>query len=43
MVAFIRRGGQTLITTTDLRYFSEEELGGARIVDLGDLSGGCDG
>ena len=32
---FTRRGGQTVITTTDLRYFSPEELEQARVVDLG--------
>jgi DNA replication and repair protein RecF len=34
LVAFVRLGGQTLITTTDLRYFCEEELRGAHVVDL---------
>ena len=28
LVAVVRRGGQVLVTTTDLRYFSEEELSG---------------
>ena len=41
LVAFTRRGGQTLITTTDLRYFSSEELGQAHVVDLGPGSGDC--
>jgi DNA replication and repair protein RecF len=41
LVAFTRRGGQTVITTTDLRYFSQEELGQARVVDLGPASGDC--
>jgi DNA replication and repair protein RecF len=35
LVAFTRRGGQTVVTATDLRYFSEEELERAAIVDLG--------
>jgi DNA replication and repair protein RecF len=35
LIAFTRRGGQTVITTTDLRYFSPEELEQARVVDLG--------
>ena len=41
LVAFTRRGGQTMITTTDLRYFSEEELREAHIVDLGPAESGC--
>jgi DNA replication and repair protein RecF len=41
LVAFTRRGGQTVITTTDLRYFSSEELGQARVVDLGPGSDEC--
>jgi DNA replication and repair protein RecF len=45
LVAFTRRGGQTLITTTDLRYFAPEELEQARVVDLGpaetDTAGGA--
>ncbi len=39
LVAFTRRGGQTVVTTTDLRYFSAEELEGATIVDLGSHGG----
>ncbi len=35
LIAFTRRGGQTVITTTDLRYFSPEELEQARVIDLG--------
>jgi DNA replication and repair protein RecF len=35
LVAFTRRGGQTVITTTDVRYFSPEELQLARVSDLG--------
>jgi DNA replication and repair protein RecF len=35
LVAFVRAGGQTVITTTDLRYFSSEELRGAHVLDLG--------
>jgi DNA replication and repair protein RecF len=34
LIAFTRRGGQTVVTTTDLRYFSEHELEQATIVDL---------
>jgi DNA replication and repair protein RecF len=39
LVAFTRRGGQTVITTTDLRYFSQEELETVRVVDLGPCNG----
>jgi DNA replication and repair protein RecF len=35
LVAFIRRGGQTIVTTTDLRYFSDEEVEDAHVVDVG--------
>lgn len=35
LIAFVRGGGQTVITTTDLRYFSAEELSEARVVELG--------
>jgi len=35
LITLARRGGQTLVTTTDLRYFSEEELDRAHVVDLG--------
>ncbi len=41
LVAFTRRGGQTLVTTTDLRYFSDEELERSRVVDLGPAPAGC--
>jgi DNA replication and repair protein RecF len=34
LVALVRRGGQTVITTTDLRYFSPEELREAAVVEL---------
>ncbi len=34
LVALVRRGGQTVITTTDLRYFSSEELKEAVVVEL---------
>jgi DNA replication and repair protein RecF len=34
LVSVVRRGGQVMITTTDLRYFSEEELEGAAVVEL---------
>ena len=43
LVAFTRRGGQTLITTTDLRYFSEDEIQEARVVDLGPAPPECEG
>jgi hypothetical protein len=33
-VALVQRGGQTVITTTDLRYFSPEELHEAAVVEL---------
>jgi recombinational DNA repair ATPase RecF len=39
LVAFTRRGGQTVITTTDLRYFLPEELEQARVVDLDECEG----
>jgi len=35
LIAFTRRGGQTVVTTTDLRFFSPEELELARVIDLG--------
>ncbi|MFH0915698.1 MAG: DNA replication and repair protein RecF, partial [bacterium] len=34
LVGLVQRGGQTVITTTDLRYFSPEELQGAAVVEL---------
>ena len=34
LVGLLRQGGQTVVTTTDLRYFSEAELADAHIVDL---------
>lgn len=34
LVRVIDRGGQAVVTTTDLRYFSTEELGGATVVEL---------
>lgn len=34
LVALVQRGGQAVITTTDLRYFSPEELHGAAVVEL---------
>jgi DNA replication and repair protein RecF len=34
LVALVRRGGQAVITTTDLRYFSTEELAESTIVEL---------
>ena len=43
LVALARRGGQTVITTTDLRYFSPEELELARVIDLGPGGRGPDG
>jgi DNA replication and repair protein RecF len=36
LVAVVRRGGQVVITTTDLRYFSDEELREAALVELED-------
>ena len=44
LVDFTRRGGQTVITTTDLRYFSPEELEMAHVAELGDgdCAGGAD-
>lgn len=34
LLRIVRRGGQVIITTTDLRYFSHEELGDALVVEL---------
>ncbi len=34
LIALLERGGQTVITTTDLRYFSVEELAEATVVEL---------
>jgi DNA replication and repair protein RecF len=34
LVVFVRRGGQVIISTTDLRYFSPEELEDAAVVEL---------
>jgi DNA replication and repair protein RecF len=34
LVALVRRGGQTVITATDMRYFSPEELEGATVLEL---------
>lgn len=34
LVDLLRRGGQAVITTTDLRYFSAEELAAATVVEL---------
>lgn len=34
LVAVVMRGGQTVITTTDLRYFSPEEIAQANVVEL---------
>ncbi len=34
LVAVVRRGGQALVTTTDLSYFTADELSGACVVDL---------
>ena len=39
LLEVIRRGGQVVITTTDLRYFSEDELHRARVVELADGDG----
>lgn len=34
LVAFVRRGGQVVVTTTDLEYFTAEELQEATVVEL---------
>jgi DNA replication and repair protein RecF len=34
LLRIIRRGGQVLVTTTDLRYFSQEELDAANVIGL---------
>lgn len=34
LLKIVRRGGQVLVTTTDLRYFSDEELREATVVEL---------
>ncbi|OFW61253.1 MAG: hypothetical protein A2133_11205 [Actinobacteria bacterium RBG_16_64_13] len=34
LVGFVRRGGQVVISTTDLRYFAPEELVDATVVEL---------
>jgi DNA replication and repair protein RecF len=34
LIALVSRGGQSVITTTDLRYFSDKELAGATVVEL---------
>jgi DNA replication and repair protein RecF len=34
LVGFVRRGGQVIVTTTDLRYFSPDELEAAAVVEL---------
>jgi len=39
LVGFIAHGGQVLVTTTDLRYFSTEELSGATVVELAGRDG----
>jgi DNA replication and repair protein RecF len=36
LVRAIRKGGQSIVTTTDLRYFKEDELEGSTVIDLGD-------
>ncbi len=35
LIRIVSRGGQVIITTTDLRYFSDDEVAGATVVDLG--------
>jgi DNA replication and repair protein RecF len=35
LIRIVMRGGQVIITATDLRYFSEEETRNATIIDLG--------
>jgi DNA replication and repair protein RecF len=42
LIDVVRRGGQVVITTTDLRYFTEDELAQAIVVELTD-GGGPDG
>jgi DNA replication and repair protein RecF len=39
LLQVVRRGGQVVITTTDLRYFSEGELENARVVELAEGDG----
>ena len=34
LVSVLRRGGQVVITTTDLRYFSTQDLSVATVVEL---------
>jgi DNA replication and repair protein RecF len=34
LVGFVRRGGQVVVSATDLRYFSPEDLEDAAIVQL---------
>jgi DNA replication and repair protein RecF len=34
LLRIIRRGGQVLVTATDLKYFSQEELDGATLIEL---------
>lgn len=34
LVAVVRQGGQSIVTATDLRYFSEEEIAAATVVTL---------
>jgi DNA replication and repair protein RecF len=39
LVSLLGRGGQTIVTTTDLHYFTSEELDTMGVVDLGIYSG----
>jgi DNA replication and repair protein RecF len=36
LIKLVKRGGQVVITTTDLRYFVAEELDGSTVIDLGE-------
>ena len=36
LVRIVKRGRQVLITTTDLRYFTDGELAGSAVIDLGE-------
>ena len=36
LVRIVKQGGQVLVTTTDLRYFTDEELTDVTVIDLGE-------
>ena len=36
LVRVVTRGGQVIVTTTDLRYFCDDELQSATVIDLGE-------